>query len=119
LRYIQRTEGLALLVIVLYAYYRAHGNWLLFAILLFGVDISMLGYLKSPRLGAITYNLGHSAILPGLLVLSAYVNDWRIAFLLGLVWLAHVGMDRMLGYGLKYPDSFQHTHLGWIGKAKS
>jgi hypothetical protein len=35
---------------------------------------------------------------------------------LATIWIAHIGFDRALGYGLKYGSGFTHTHLGRIGR---
>lgn len=112
---ILRLESLVLLAVSLYAYYIFGGSWVLFGLLLFTFDISMVGYLKNNKLGAALYNLGHSYVLPGLLVLAGYANHNRPAVLFALIWLAHISLDRTLGYGLKLQD-FHHTHLGFIGK---
>ena len=78
-------------------------------------DISMIGYLGGPRLGAVTYNLAHN-LVTALVALGA---GWVVAIdplaMAGAVLLAHVGMDRTLGYGLKLPTDFKDTHLGRIG----
>jgi len=76
----------------------------------------MLGYLRDTRLGAVTYNLAHTYVWPALLALVAAVTGSRIAYASAFIWLAHIGMDRLLGFGLKYPTSFHHTHLGTIGR---
>ena len=84
--------------------------------ILLAVDLSMAGYLANPRVGAFTYNLAHQWAT-GLAVLGA--GWWLQAtpvLLLGAVLVAHVGIDRVAGYGLKYPTAFQDTHLGRIGK---
>lgn len=109
-----RLESLVLLAVCLYAYHLFEGGWIMFGALLFVFDISMLGYLKNNTLGAATYNLGHSYVLPGLLVLVGYTNESRTAVLFALIWLSHISLDRTLGYGLKLHD-FHHTHLGRIG----
>ncbi|SFS08600.1 protein of unknown function [Agrococcus baldri] len=85
-------------------------------------DLSMLGYLRSPAVGAASYNAIHTYAWPAVLVAVALVTGsfapavslWFA--LIALAWAFHVGIDRMLGYGLKLPDAFTHTHLGWIGK---
>ena len=111
-----RLEGAAAFAIGLAVFGIAGGPWLLALPLLLVPDISMVGYLRGPRLGALTYNLVHNWAL-GLAVLGAGawsgVTGVTIA---GAVLVAHVGMDRALGYGLKLPTSFQDTHLGRIGK---
>lgn len=88
-------------------------------------DLSMVGYLRSTRAGAVGDNLVHSYVGPGLLGVSAVASLWAPsqpitwwAGLFALSWAFHIGVDRMLGYGLKLPDSFQHTHLGWIGRRR-
>ncbi len=111
-----RAEGLALLVASVWYFYGIGGNWLLFAALLLAVDISMIGYVKSTRLGAITYNVGHSLVLP--IILLIFWHDGGLVTQLAIIWIAHIGMDRLFGYGLKYGDDFKHTHLGRIGGAK-
>lgn len=108
---VQRLEGLVLLALALGAYRVFGGSWLTFILLLLVFDVSMLGYLKNPRIGAVIYNLGHTLVFPGLLIIMAWANGWRGLFLFALIWIAHIGMDRLLGFGLKYPDSFAHTHL--------
>jgi hypothetical protein len=113
-----RLESLVLLAICLYAYHLFEGSWIMFGTLLFAFDISMLGYLKNNTLGAAIYNLGHSYTLPGLLVLTGYANGSRMAVLVALIWLAHISLDRTLGYGLKLHD-FHHTHLGKIGNSRT
>lgn len=92
-------------------------SWWLFLALLFAPDLSMVGYLFSPRSGAWLYNLFHHqgvAVAVGLVGLYLAVPGLQLA---GLILFGHSAMDRALGYGLKYNDSFKHTHLGWIGKA--
>lgn len=112
-----RLENLAALVAAVLAYQALGGNWWLFAALLFVPDLSMLGYLGGPRRGAIAYNLVHNWLAPALLAgLGAAIGQpllWQLA----AIWAAHIGLDRTLGYGLKYPDGFGVTHLGLIGKA--
>ena len=93
-------------------------GWLPYVLLLFAFDLFMLGYLAGPRAGAAAYNLGHGLLLPSLSA-AVYVptgNDWLLG--LACLWFAHIGIDYALGYGLKFPESFQRTHLGDIGKAR-
>lgn len=113
----QRLEGLALLAIAVFAYARFGQGWGLFAVLFLAPDLSFAGYLAGPRLGALTYNLAHSLIGPLLLAGAGLVADQSLAVALALIWLAHIGFDRALGYGLKSPLDFGVTHLGLIGKA--
>ncbi|MGA2505758.1 MAG: DUF4260 domain-containing protein [Anaerolineales bacterium] len=89
--------------------------WWFYPLFFFFPDLSMLGYLAGPRLGAITYNLiHHKAIALGLFVAGIFLHVPVIS-LLGVLFLGHSSMDRVLGYGLKFSDSFGHTHLGAIG----
>lgn len=83
--------------------------------LILAPDLSMLGYLLGSRAGALTYNVAHTTVLPLALGVVGAFSGWPVVVALALIWLAHVGIDRMLGYGLKYPDRFGHTHLGSIG----
>ncbi|MFK0297671.1 DUF4260 domain-containing protein [Brevundimonas sp. NPDC090276] len=115
----QRLEGLALLAGAVLAYARFGEGWLLFAVLFLAPDLSFFGYLAGPRIGAWAYNLAHSLIGPLLLATAGGLIDNRLATALAFIWLAHVGFDRVLGYGLKSPDSFGVTHLGLIGKARA
>ena len=113
-----RLEGLAALAAGVAIYLDRGGQlvWLIPLLLL--VDASMVGYVASPRAGAFTYNLAHNWAI-GLVVLGAGVALPSPALVLaGAVLVGHVGMDRLAGYGLKYPSAFGDTHLGWIGRAR-
>ena len=79
-------------------------------------DLFAAGYLGRTRLGAHLYNLAHSTALPAGLAGLGWWQGRPLVLALGLVWLAHIGADRLLGYGLKYGDNFQHTHLGQLGR---
>ncbi len=112
-----RLEELALALFALYLFAGLGYAWWWFPLLLLAPDLAALGYLAGPRLGSYTYNLAHhKGLAVVLFVAGAWLASppWQLA---GVIVLAHSSLDRALGYGLKYPDSFQHTHLGWIGKA--
>jgi hypothetical protein len=111
-----RLEGLATLAVAAYLYSIASGDWILFGLLLFVPDVSMLGYLRGSAVGAATYNLLHVEVLPLALAAYAIYVQWPIVLAVALVWLAHIGMDRALGYGLKFTTAFRDTHLGRIGR---
>jgi Domain of unknown function (DUF4260) len=115
-RALLRTEGAALLAICVILYAKFGSAWWLFLALLLAPDIGMAGYVRTTRVGAATYNGFHTYVPPAILVAAAVLTGSTLAYSIGLVWFAHIGMDRALGYGLKYGDSFQHTHLGFIGK---
>jgi hypothetical protein len=114
-----RLEGSALLAGSLLAYTTTDQPWWLVPLTLLLPDLSAVGYLAGTGLGARVYNLFHITPLPGLLVALGWWQDASLASALGLIWLAHIGMDRMLGYGLKYDDDFQHTHLSGHRRATS
>lgn len=83
----------------------------MFAILLFAPDISTIGYLKNKRLGALVYNLVHNFVLCFILIFSGIFLGEEILISLGLILSAHIGLDRLIGYGLKYPTDFKDTHM--------
>jgi len=116
-RTLLRLEGAALAVACMVFYSYFEGSWWMFAILLLAPDLSFLGYLAGPRSGAASYNVAHAAILPMLLGMAAMIMPSALAMHLSLIWCAHIGLDRALGYGLKYDAGFSFTHLGRIGRA--
>lgn len=103
-----------MLVVAAILYARGDHSWILFAALFLVPDVSFVGYLAGPRVGAATYNALHSYAGP-LLLAGVFVLTGRPAAI-PLIWLAHVGFDRALGYGLKYDSAFGETHLGRIGR---
>jgi hypothetical protein len=115
---LQRLEGAAVLALAVTLYTLWGSSWWLFALLLFSFDLSMLGYLRGPRAGAAVYNLVHSYALPALAAGLGLLFDTPLAVAIALIWFAHIGLDRALGYGLKLPGGFQETHLGRIGRAR-
>jgi hypothetical protein len=110
-RWILRLEGAAILAASSFFYARGHFGWWLFALLFLAPDLFMLGYLVNVRVGAISYNLVHTLVGPLVLLLVARLATAPHLVPCGLIWLAHLGFDRMLGYGLKYPTEFRDTHL--------
>ena len=111
-----RAEGAALLAAATALYAMTNGNWWLFAALFLAPDLAMLGYLRSARIGAVLYNAAHSTLGPlALAGLGAAAVPGALPP--ALIWLAHIGFDRALGYGLKYGSGFRDTHLGRIGRA--
>lgn len=113
-----RIEGLAALAGALTAYWFTGGNWWLFALLLLAPDLSFIGYTAGERTGAKLYNLVHTYTVPAILGGIGWFGGigWLLA--VALIWVAHIGMDRAFGYGLKYPGSFKDTHLGRMGRNK-
>ncbi len=111
-----RVEGAVLLALSVLLYALGGMSWTLFLLLVLAPDLSMLGYLKDSRVGALSYNLGHTYLPPAVLVAFGVLAGRLVYISLGLIWFAHIGFDRMMGFGLKYPTSFGDTHLGRIGR---
>jgi hypothetical protein len=113
------TEYLVAAILVA-VFYVVVGNfaWYWLPILFGVVDLSAVGYFFNNRIGALLYNIGHSLIGPAALVALYIGTTNQTVLFIALVWLFHIFVDRALGYGLKHTTSFNHTHLGTIGKAK-
>ena len=104
----------ALAAVVLYG--STGMSWWLFGLLILAPDLSISGYLAGPRVGALAYNTLHILIVPVLLLLAGHMWGNATAMAVALIWLAHIAIDRALGYGLKLSTGFQDTHLGRIGR---
>jgi len=118
-RLLLRLEGLSLLLVGLFAYAEFGGGWGVFALFFFAPDLSFLGYLAGPRVGAASYNSAHSLIgALGVLAAGIFLSV-PAAVAAGIIWAAHIGFDRALGYGLKYSSGFGFTHMGKIGRGRS
>jgi len=117
LRTLLRLEGLTLFVGMTLLYAIWGGSWLAFAILFLAPDLSFAAYLAGPKAGAIVYNAAHSYLAPMALMTSGFGLDSPLLLSIAMIWLAHIGIDRALGYGLKYLAGFTFTHLGRIGPA--
>ena len=113
-----RLEGLAVAALSAVLYARTGASWWLFAALWVTPDLSMLGYLAGPNLGARVYNAIHSYVTPATLAVSALLLGSTVLLPIALIWINHIGVDRLMGYGLKYPDGFGWTHLGKLGKRR-
>jgi len=116
-RLLLRIEGACIFAIAIVLYWRLSESWWLFAILFLVPDLSFLGYLAGAGVGAIAYNLAHTVAGPILLAVAGLFVPYDPAMAIALIWLAHCGFDRALGYGLKYEAGFGFTHLGRIGRA--
>jgi hypothetical protein len=116
LRTLLRLEGLTLFagMTVLYAVWG--GSWWIYAMLFLVPDVSFAAYLAGPRVGAIGYNAAHSYLAPVTLMVIGFGAASPLTLSIAMIWLAHIGFDRALGYGLKYAAGFSFTHLGRIGK---
>ena len=115
---ILRLEGAAALAVAGALFRIEGGSWILFAALILLPDIALTAYLAGPKIGAIVYNAVHTTIGPLLLSAAGYASGRALIIQIGMVWLAHVGLDRLLGFGLKYADRFASTHLGILQATK-
>lgn len=111
-RLLLRLEGLAVVLGAALLYGQLGEGWLLFIVLFFTPDLAIAAYMAGPRTGAAIYNATHSYIGPIALATAALLAGRPILAAAGLVWAAHIGSDRALGFGLKYATGFGHTHLG-------
>ena len=111
-----RLESGAFAAAAIVAYAMTGASWWLFAVLILAPDLGMLGYLAGPRVGARIYNAAHNLAFAAIAIGLGWYFAVPVLLALGLIWVAHISIDRTLGYGLKLPDSFKHTHLGPIGK---
>jgi hypothetical protein len=107
-----RSEGVALLALAMVLYGRSGRSWWLLVALLPAPDLGLLGYLRNKRAGAVAYDLTHTYLPPTTLAGAGVVTGSGLAVALALVWFTHIGMDRALGLGLRYPDGSGRTHLG-------
>lgn len=111
-RLLLRVEGLVVLILSCVAYGSTGASWLLFAAMLLLPDVAIVGYAVNARAGAIAYNAVHTYLAPGVLVMLGVALGTQSIWPVCLIWTAHIGMDRALGYGLKYGTAFGDTHLG-------
>jgi hypothetical protein len=118
-RIVLRAEGAAIFALSLLLYGKTDWSWWLMVVLFLAPDVSFLGYLAGPRIGAVVYNAAHSLLGPLVIVAAGLLLPAFILVPVALIWTAHVGFDRLLGYGLKYGAGFGYTHLGPIGRASA
>jgi len=114
-----RLEELLLSLLAFFLFLQLDYPWWGYFALFLAPDLSMIGYLAGPRVGAFTYNLVHHKGVAVLLYLLGAALSLPVLQGAGLIMLGHSSMDRIFGYGLKYPDAFQNTHLGRIGRAST
>ena len=113
-RLLLHIEGLTLLVVSLILYGNLNFGWGTFAFLLFVPDLAIIPYAINKRVGQVIYNLLHTIVFPLALGMYSILNANELGLQISLIWFAHIGMDHMLGYGLKYPDSFKETHFSRV-----
>ena len=110
-RWLLHLEGVVIFLITLVLYSQGHHRWWFYAALFLTPDLFMLGYLANVRIGSALYNLAHTLTCPiVLLILGLWLPAPQL-FPYALIWVSHIGFDRMLGFGLKYPTVFKDTHL--------
>ena len=109
-----RLEGLAVAAGAVVLYFHEDFGWILFVALILAPDLSFAAYVFGPKVGAIAYDAVHTEIFPVALGTVGVVADSSAATKIALIWLAHIGADRLLGYGLKYPTAFKDTHLSRV-----
>ena len=110
-RLLLHAEGAAVAAAAVILYFHEGLAWWLLLVLALAPDMALLGYLAGPRTGAFAYDLVHTYVLPVLLAAAAVIWDSDAALAVALIWLTHIGVDRAVGYGLKYPSGFKDTHL--------
>jgi hypothetical protein len=108
-----RAEGAVILFLACYLYHTVGGSWVMFALLFLAPDVFMIGYLANVRVGARVYNAGHNYLVPVILGTIGYFESVTL-LIVGIIWVAHIGLDRLLGYGLKYETGFKDTDLGRV-----
>ncbi len=111
-----RLDAAIVLTASLMTFHLTPQRWWLSPLLLFVPDIFLIGYLRDTTIGAFLYNLGHSYLLPGLVLAYGWSTHHDAVSAVGIIWIGHVGWDRFFGYGLKYDSDFKHTHLGNLFK---
>jgi hypothetical protein len=110
-RIMLRLEGLALFAVMMLLYLHWGASWWLFALLFLAPDFSFIAYLAGPKIGAMAYNAAHSTMAPAALMVVGLALTAPLLLSVATIWLAHIGIDRSLGYGLKYSAGFAFTHL--------
>ena len=110
-RLLLHAEGLTIAVVAIALYFHFDYPWWLLLALVLAPDLSMVGFAAGPRAGSAAYNVAHTSVLPVVLAGVGVLADSTWPVQVGLIWLTHIGIDRAIGYGLKYPTAFKDTHL--------
>jgi hypothetical protein len=113
-RLLLHLEGAAILGLAIFLYAKNGESWWWFLLLLLAPDLSMIGYAAGTKIGALTYNLAHSYVAPVIIAIIGVQIGEPLIVGISLIWFAHIGLDRMIGYGLKYPTDFKDTHLAHV-----
>jgi Domain of unknown function (DUF4260) len=109
-----RVEGLAVAAAAVVLYFQEDFGWALFVALILAPDLSAAGFAFGPKVGAIAYDAAHTELFAVAVGTVGVVTDSSAPTRVALIWLAHIGADRLLGYGLKYPTAFKDTHLSRV-----
>lgn len=116
---VTRAEWVAVFIAAIFAYWLNGAGWVLFAILILAPDLAMTGYLAGPKVGGTMYNIAHFLLWPIALIAFGLAANHQLTLGIGLIWLAHIALDRMLGYGMKLPTGFRDTDMGRIGHGEA
>ncbi len=116
MNFLLKLEELGQLLLSILLFQQLDYVWWIYPACILLPDVSMLGYLFNTKIGAWSYNLFHHKLLGIAVIGLGYWLNHDLMTLSGIILFGHSAMDRVMGYGLKYTDSFQHTHLGWVGK---
>ena len=117
-RTLLRLEGFCVMLVALLSYSHYGMGWKVFAIFFFAPDLAFFGYFAGPSVGACIYNAAHSYIGATFILVLGFVFGFHVAVVAGMIWCAHIGFNRLLGYGLKYSCRVGMTHLGLIGEGR-
>ncbi|MEX3745580.1 DUF4260 domain-containing protein [Lysinibacillus xylanilyticus] len=114
LRKIISLEYVIAFLVTVFFYWHFDFSFVYFVLFLLLPDVSMLGYMVNTKVGALFYNIGHSLVMPAILLVLGFVTVSTPLLMVSIIWLAHIFLDRALGYGLKYEEAFTKTHLQQI-----
>ena len=113
-RVLLRLEGLFVLIAAILMYRELDASWWMFALLLLVPDLCIVAYASGPAVGAMLYNAVHTYVLPIVLYSAGLLSERASWMAIAIIWAAHIGMDRIFGFGLKYPGAFRDTHFGQV-----
>lgn len=113
-KHILQLEGLIIALMSIFFYLELGGDVIFFIILWLVPDMGMIGYIISKKIGSLTYNITHTYTIPIILLSYTLLSNLGLGVQVSLIWISHIGLDRFLGYGIKYPDKFKNTHMNKI-----
>jgi hypothetical protein len=109
-----KVEGLLVALVAILMYRELGASWWMFVLLFLIPDVSIIGYLAGTAAGAVTYNIVHTYTIPMILFTGGLLTERSGWMAIAMIWAAHIGIDRVLGLGLKYREGFKATHLGRV-----